>query len=295
MNRSIGLALALIFLAGAARAAESTPAQTRPVPAATFSQFECTGFISSSWLPPDIYVYNGADNDLYEVLHTFTAGDYVYLRRTNRQSFRVGEAYSAVRPENGYLLDYKWRPGKIEKQILPPSSFFRFQRLGIQKLGYPYESAGLVKVVKVTPQGAIAKVVFTCNGIHPEDILVPYDPHPIPEYVPTAHLGRFTLPNGKLTGIIIADSHASPYLAKGSIAFLNIGQKQGVLPGQKFRVYAIFRDNVTKGLEGVIPSPETPRETVGELVILHVQEKSATGIVVNSSREIAIGDGVELE
>lgn len=295
MKRFFTLILAVISLAATVNAADAPAVKPRPVPAATFSEFHCTGFISSSRLPGAIRVYNGADDDLYEVLHTFTSGDFVYLRRSDGQTFHVGEAYSLVRPENGFLLDYKWSPGKIEKQILPPSSFYNFQRIAIQKLGDPYNNTGLVKVVKVTPQGAIAKVLFTCNGILPEDIAFPYEPESIPDYVPSAHLDRFATPNGKLTGVIVADSHASPYLAKGSIAFLNIGQNQGVKPGQKFSIYAIFRDNVTKGLEGAVPAPATPRETVGELVILHVEEKSAAGIVVKSARGIAIGDGVELE
>jgi len=297
MNHSIRLMLGftLSFVATISWAGAASSPQSQPVPAATFAQFECAGFISPHSVPGTIRVFNGADNDLYEILHNFSEGDYVYLRRTDRQPFRVGEAYSIVRPENGFWLDPSWVAGKLENQILPPSSRYRRQRYEIESLGYPYDNTGLVRVVKVTPQGAIAKVLFTCNGINPQDIAVPYQPEPIPNYVPTADLNRFALPNGRLTGTIVAASHATAYLAEGSIAFLNIGQNQGVVPGQKYRIYAISRDNVTMGLEGVIPMPPTPRETLGELVILRVQEKSSVGIVVKNLREIAVGDGVELE
>jgi len=41
--------------------------------------------------------------------------------------------------------------------------------------------------------------------------------------------------------------------------------------------------------------PEPPRETTGELVVLSTQDKSSVVMVVNSSREISLGDGIELE
>jgi hypothetical protein len=269
--------------------------QSPPVPAATFSQFQCTGFIADARVPPTITLFNGADNDLYEGLHTFTPGSSVYLRSTGGESFQVGEAFSLVRPETGFFLNYRWLPGMIQHQIMPFASNFKHQIRKINELGFPYDNTGLVRVVRVTPEGAIARVEFACTAINPQDIAVPYTPQPIPEYVPGERFDRFALPNGKVQGIIVAASAAAAVLAKGNIAYLDIGQNQGVTPGQRYRIYAIFRDNVFKGLQGLTHAPETPRETVGELVILHVQAKAAEGIVIDSLREISVGDGVELE
>jgi hypothetical protein len=274
---------------------QSSSGQSRPVPAATFSQFECAGFIAANGVPNAVHVFNGADDELYEPLDEFFPGDYVYLRRTDDRSFRVGEAYSLVRPEDRFYLQPVWLPGMIENQILPPASLYTLQRFHIKSLGRPYSRTGIVRVTKVTPQGAIAKVIFTCAGINVADVGLPYVPQAIPAYTPTDHLSRFALPNGKLTGIIVADSHGGFYLAQGSVGFLNIGRRNGVLPGQRFRIFVIFRDNLPQDLKGLKPSGETPRETVGELVILRVNEKSATGIVVKNRREIVVGDGVELE
>lgn len=295
MSRLMGGAAVLILVVGTCWAGPPESSQERARPAATFSQFQCTGFISGERQPAATRLYNGADNDLFEEMHSFTQGDLVYLRSSDGQSFRVGEAFSVIRPESGFLLNAQWLPGMIENQIIPPASRYKQQRMKIKGLGYPYNNTGLVRVMKVTPQGAIAKVVFACTAINPQDIAVPYVPQPIPEYVPGARIQRFSPPDGKLQGVIIAASAAGSYLAKGSIAFLNVGKGQGVQPGQRFRIFAVFRDNVTMGLDMLTPAPKTPRETVGELVILHVQGKSAEGIVVDSLREIAVGDGVELE
>ncbi|MGH9449059.1 MAG: hypothetical protein ACRD11_00800 [Terriglobia bacterium] len=294
MSRLMKLAV-LLLAVGTCWAAPPETSTAQAVPAATFSQFQCTGFISGQRQPATTRLYNGADNDLYEALHSFTEGDLVYLRSTGGRNFRVGEAFSLIRPEDGFLLNTHLLPGMIENQVLPPASRYKQQRAKIKDLGYPYDNTGLVRVVKVTPDGAVAKVVFACTAINPQDIAVPYVPQPIPEYVPRTRLRRFASPDGKLRGVIIAASAASSYLARGSIAFLNVGRGQGVQPGQRFRIFAVFNDNVAMGLNVLTPAPKTPRETVGELVILHVQGKSAEGIVVNSLREISVGDGVELE
>ncbi|MGH9470136.1 MAG: hypothetical protein ACRD1N_07325 [Terriglobia bacterium] len=287
--------LSFVLLGGGVASAGGS-SDARPVPAATFSQFQCTGFIASEQLNGDIRVFNGSDNDLDEPLHQFVPGDYVYLRGVGQQQFQAGEAYSTVRPETGSTLSPTWHPGKLENQILPPASWYTLQRYDIRKLGWPYNNTGLVRVVKVRPQGAIARVVFSCNGIEAQDIAVPYTPQPIPEYTPPASLARFAPPNGKLRGLIVASPASSAYLARGSIAFLDIGSNQGVAPGQQYRVYAIFRNKLVRGFQGLIPlAPETPRETLGELVILRVEPKSSVAIVVRSLREMAVGDGVELE
>jgi hypothetical protein len=274
---------------------QSQASHMHRVPAASVSQFECSGFISATPVPAVVRVFNGVDDDLYEPLHEFTTGGYIYLRRTDQHAFNVGEAYSLVRPENGFYLQPDWLTGMIENQILPPASLYTLQRFKIESLGRPYDRTGLVRVIKVTPQGAIAKVVFTCNGINVADIGLPYVPQTIPEYNPSIRLSRFALPNGKLSGIIVATAHASSVLDQGGIGFLNIGGKQGVVPGQRFRIFPISRDNLPEDFQGVKPKGQTPRETIGEFVVLQVEEKSATGIVVNSVREISVGDGVELE
>jgi hypothetical protein len=73
---------------------------------------------------------------------------------------------------------------------------------------------------------------------------------------------------------------------------VNLGQEDGVSPGQRFRVFRIFREQTG---EGFWAYPETPRETTGELIILSTQARSSVAMVISSVREITLGDGIELE
>jgi hypothetical protein len=290
----LGVAIVTVGLAVIGEG-QSGPHRIPAIPAATFSQFECSGFISANGVPDLVQVYNGADNDLNEPSHEFSTGEYVYLHRTDRRPFAVGQSYSLVRPENGFYLQPVWLSGMLENQVLPPTSQYPLQRRSIKSLGRPYDRAGIVEVTKVTSEGAIAKVVFTCNGIDVGDVGVPYVAPTIPEYTHSLHLSRFAVPNGKLGGLIVAGAQGVSYLGAGSIGFLDIGKEQGVEAGQRFRIYAIFRHNLPDDLQGIKPGERTPREIVGEFIVLHVEEKAATGIVVNSVREVEVGDGVELE
>jgi hypothetical protein len=120
---------------------------------------------------------------------------------------------------------------------------------------------------------------------------MPYQQRTAPQYTPGNSLDRFAPPNGKLWGIIAAGVGNTAYLGTGSMAYINLGQVNGVTPGQRFRIFPFFADANTAWLT----FPQTPRETIGEMVILSVQDKSAVGMIVQSRREISLRDGVELE
>ena len=246
-----------------------------PIPAATQSQADCTGFITASNVPTDTIVLDGANNDLESAIRQFTPRESIYLYSRGNGKFSVGAQFALVRPAK---------------------AVFRTTRYGgehwsIHALGNPYEDVGRVQVTHVTPEGAVAEVSFACEPIYPGDLAVPYQPRPIPDYVP-AELDRFVLPNGKIQGTITAARHNFASLAIGDIVYLNFGGKQGAQVGQRYRVYYALP---SPGRWAVLVYPSIPRETVGEIVVLSTQEKSSVAIIVNSTRDINLGYGVELE
>jgi len=273
-TRTLCVVVAWLVFPVALALGQQTPTAS-PIPAATPSQADCTGFISASGVPANITVLNGADNDLESSIRSYTVGDSIYLYSRGNPRFSVGEQFSLVRPA---------------KQL------FRTMRYSgehwtIRGVGKPYEDAGRVQVTHVTPEGAVAEVRFACGPIYPGDIAVAYQPRIIPEYIP-AKLDRFALPNGKLQGTIVAARNNFASLANGDIVYLNFGEKNGAKIGQLYRVYYA---RPSRGLLTIITPPPIPRETVAEIVVLSTQEKSAVGIIVNSIRDINVGFHVELE
>jgi hypothetical protein len=259
--------------AGLAQETPTTPAPT--LPTASRSEIECSGFIAGTPVPQDIYILDGADNDLHSPVRQFTPRDSVFLRGRRGTAFTVGAEYSLLRPATQTFR----------------TSWYEGQHWSIRTLGQPYEDVGRVRVTHVIPQGAVAEVTFACGPINSGDLAVPYQPRAIPEYTPPVTFDRFATPNGKMVGAITAAQNNHGVLGKGTIAYINLGETDGVRPGQHFRIFRIVRDRV----EGLLTFPDTPPESVGEMTILSTQEKASAGMVTSSSREISLGDGVELE
>jgi len=254
--------------------AQQTPSAS-PVPAATETQANCTGFITTN-VPTDVTVIDGANNDLEEAYRQFGVNELIYLQRHNG-NFSVGEEYFIVRPAK---LPFR-------------TTRYEGEQWAIHKLGEPYEDVGRAKVTVVTPKGAVAEVSFACGPISRGDIALPYQPRPIPEYTPT-ELDRFPLPNDKIHGSITAAQNNFASVALGDIVYLDIGAKQGAQVGQRYRVYYVPAA-AALGRRTWLGYPDMPRETVGEIVVLSTQEKSAAAIIVSCTRDISLGYGVELE
>jgi len=274
-RKLIVLAGVFLLLAVTRGLAQEPVADAAALPAATQSEMDCSGFIAGAPVSTDRYVLDGVDNDFHVPVHQFAPGDFVYLRSRTGVGFAVGNEFSVVRPATE-LMRIRWYEG---------------QGGSVRSLGSLYEDVGRVKVITVTPHGAVAEVAFACGPIYPDDIVVPYQARAIPQYTPAAQLDRFALPNGKLVGAITAAEDNTGVLGVGMIGYVNLGREDGVSPGQRFRIFRIFREET----EGMWAFPETPRETLGELVILSAQERSSVAMVVSSTREITLGDGIELK
>lgn len=285
----------VMLLAVIGQAADTTTTNRASVtPAVSAMRVRCSGFISDP-IPSNIEVFNGSDNDLFEVFQQFTPGHYVYLRSSHGEGMKVGDQYDLIRRDTAPRGQVAWMPDHLQDQIQPPQSWYFMQRFKIRSLGQPYLNTGTVQVIHVAPQGGVAKVVNVCGTINIGDIAVPYQPVSVPAYTPNPNFRRFDEAHGKLDGDIVAANNAVNYLSLGDICYLDIGQNKSVQTGQVYRAYAKFRDHMVQGWEGILRRPETPREYLGEVLILSVQQKSSVGLVVRLAREIAVGDGVELE
>ncbi len=267
----LSVTVVYLLVATSAGLAQETPT----APAATRSEADCTGYIAQTPVPTAIYVSGGADDYFHSPVRLFGAGDSVFLHARGTTSLAAGAEYALVRPA----------------EFLFETLRYQDERRTVRQLGMPYEDVGRVKVTRVTPEGAIAEVTFECGPVSPGDLAVPYQARTIPAYTPSQPFDRFVPPNGKLVGEITAAKNNAETLGTGDIAYLNIGLSNAVKPGQRYRVFNA-PSPYYRLLAAYLP---TPRESLGELVILSTQEKSSVGIIVGATREVSLGDGVELE
>ena len=276
--RRIAFALAVVFFALSAVTvqAQATGAASPSVPVAVRSQSDCSGFIADPAVSSDLVVVGGGDDDFHSAVRQFVVGDSIFISSQKGENVAVGAEYSVIRPANELFRTMTY-PG---------------ERSAIDRLGKPYEDVGKVRVTHVNPDGTVAKVTFSCGPIVRGDILVPFQPRPIPEYTVSSPLDHFApLNSNRQRGRITASRNNYGFLGDNTVVYLDLGQNDGAKPGQRFRIYKLLPSHGT----GTSTSEQTPPETIGEAVVLSVQSKSCVAMVVSSYREISSGDYVEAE
>lgn len=262
----------------------------------SYNSIYCSGFISERPIEHGLYIQSGEEGGMR---NEFNPGDIVYLSH--------GAGW-IVRPGGEYM---------ILRQLHDPDPVETFvgQHKLIQSLGTYYAEVGRARVNIVNEKTATAQVTHACDSVTVGDVFVPFDVKPAPPLKPSATFDRFAPPSGKTMGMIISGKDFSILLNTGSIAFLNIGTKEGVAVGQYYRVFRNFtgnerldlyrrvRNNLPEYASGVRLNvrltPEQmrsmPRDVLGEVLILWVEGKAATALVTFSQKDIVVGDLVELE
>ncbi len=276
--RRIAITSAVAFLAVLSLTAQDQQAgpAASSVPAAVRSQADCTGFIASSSVPRDLVVLGGGDDDFHSVVRQFVQGDSVFIVRHKDQPMEVGTEYRVVRPARELFI----------------TRHYQGQELDLRRVGQPYEDVAQVQVTHVNPEGVVARVTFSCESILPGDTLMPFQPRPIPEYTVSQPMDHFApLDSNKPHGRIVASRNNFGYLGHGTVVYLSLGETEGTRTGERFRIYKLLPPHTT----GFLSSERTPPETIGEAVVLSVQEKSCVAMVISSYRQISAGDYVEKE
>jgi hypothetical protein len=77
--------------------------------------------------------------------------------------------------------------------------------------------------------------------------------------------------------------HDSMIAGDRQLVTVNLGTANGIAPGNLFTVYKVM-----------YPSVPTPRNVIGELVVVSVRERTATARVLYSRDAIMSGDRAEL-
>ncbi|HZI58105.1 MAG TPA: hypothetical protein VFF39_15085, partial [Verrucomicrobiae bacterium] len=163
------LAIAGIFLSGAllsnlgfsqAQPAQPQPAQKAQLHAAnldvgnvpTASDMYCSGFISTEKIPDKLFVaagHNSPDQTRYA-----GQSDLIFI---HGQGMKEGERYQIVR----HVQD------KNHYEI------FKGQRAAVHDAGEPYFELGIVRVIDVQKDTAVASFDLSCSDVMPGDIAIP--------------------------------------------------------------------------------------------------------------------------
>lgn len=252
----------------------------------------CSGFITTQSVPETHYVVGGQSSP--DQADYATSADRIFI--WGASDLKAGDRMQIVR--------HVRNPNHYET--------YSGEKAAIRQVGEPYFERGIVRVVEVQKNVAIAAPELSCAEIMPGDLAVPLVEREKPTFRAVT-LERFTPPNGKVTGRIVMANEFDSSPGPTQKVYLSIGEDKGLKVGDYLRVTRTY-DYVYHEYESGLSAKATvmedtmyhapkmrkenlkdlPRLTLGDVIVLHVHPKSATAMVVTALEDIRVGDGVEL-
>ncbi len=298
--RAFAAALSVgIFLAASgasAQTASQAPVvnSTQRVAEATspdYTAVYCSSYVSDEKPSSDTLLISGEESNAKIM---FGRGDYIYVNKGSAQGVKVGDRYSVIRP---FVEENKVQ-------------WFKWQEKLMKAMGTVYKDAGQLVITTVQPNVSIGQISFSCDYMQRGDILVPYQERPSPPYKPGAKFDHFAPVSGKAVGMLVVGQEFTDLYGKDSIAYVNLGNKQGVKIGDYLRIFR-YQGSLaetapnTKDFQyklygfGSTPAKyewnDLPREVLGEGVVINTSNNSCSIFITYSRIESYAGDYVEIE
>ncbi len=282
-HRLAALSAGVLLAAGLARAQEGakpdTPLarQPAPAPASRLETAPRRPMAISGPLPvgaeADVYCagYLGGVDELFpgrivaaekEQNQTmFMMGDVVYLDIGAVDGVQAGMEFTIARPER---LINRWDSVR-------------------DVVGRMYLTPGRVRVICAQEKSSIAEIVYSCEDVEVNDVVLPFEPIPVPLVRRTAPATSCDTPNGKPIGHIVHTRDAVTPIGTGTVVFLDLGDQEGLSAGDFLTVY-----RPSLRAEGV-------RTILGEAAILVTRKETAAAIITSMTDNIGVGDAVEVK
>lgn len=251
----------------------------------------CSSFVTDEGPSTDSELISGEESNVKVV---FGRGDYVYINKGSVQGVRVGDRFSVIRPV------------KDETRV----QWFKWQDKLLKAMGTVYKDAGQLVVTTVHPNVSIAQVSFSCDYMQRGDFVRPFQERPSPPYRTGAKFDHFAPVSGKPVGMLVVGKDFSQLYGKNSIAYVNLGNDQGVKVGDYLRIFryqgsmaetAPNTKDYQYKLYGFGSTPtkyewnDVPREVLGEGVVINTSKNASSLFITYSRIEAYAGDYVEIE
>ena len=265
----------------------------------TYADVYCAGFINRQTLPDAHFVGGGLETPSTT---KFVRGDIVYLYGSG---YTPGAEYEIIRALRD-INEYEMFPG---------------QRKLLKSTGQPYMEVGRVRIVDTRSKTAVAHVEYSCDPINLGDTAIPFAEKTMVAFHPPLRFDVFLPTGSKVSGRIVMAKDFDAELGTGQKVYINVGSNQGVKVGDYFRIFRFtgtqhetdyqtpryafdmeqgdaVKDVGVLGF-GAVPKKwdwnNTPREDLGEGIVLRTGPNSSTVLITFTLREIFPGDYVEVE
>jgi hypothetical protein len=270
----------------------------KPVSEVKLEDLYCSGFVQKAAVPNDLKVISKFD----QVGVLSTEGDYVYVSQGSEDGVAVGNTYQVIRPST---------------LMTNPTGRTRAER----DLGMHYLDVAQIRVVIAQPDFSLARIIHNCaDAVDVGDIMLPFRPIVLPPRPRPRPFSPFMTTTGEVKGAIVSTKGAllnfgSAYKStgiipgvrggrlgavergiapEGTIVYLDIGQENGVNPGDLFIVYrALDVDGRLYQVPLEVEKIKEVRTAIGEVLVLKTGERASTALVTYATDALSLGDAVE--
>lgn len=234
-----------------------TPALPEKIPVTNLSVFRTAGFI----VQEDFRVGSIIDSPLERF--TLSKGDNVY---------------TDVGPSKNATLEKKYSIYRVIKKVKHPVTQ--------EDMGFLIKIVGTLKIKEFKEERSVALITDSYEEIARNDLITNNIELEIPMIDPSLQ------PQKKnIQGYIISTKDERRSVGLRDIVYLDVGKRQGVVPGDRFIAYKIKEETTGTFTKKVVF--QYPKITIGELKIISTRNKTATALVTKSIQELDIGEKVE--
>lgn len=195
------------------------------------------------------------------------SNDVIFVRGGTRDNLRPGETYFIMR--------------EMHKVKHPLSG---------RSLGHMYHVMAEAEILCVGDDVSSAIIEKSYQAVLRSDFLVPREDIPMPITTGSPPFDRCNPSTKTLPGSIVDAFIGNPdftdavIIAKGDVAYIDLGSQDGVAPGDYFAIFT--RDANDQDL---------PRFVSGELMVVKVMETTSVAVITHSNTAIFLGDAIELK
>ncbi|HSF15584.1 MAG TPA: LysM peptidoglycan-binding domain-containing protein [Vicinamibacteria bacterium] len=207
-----------------------------------------------------------------------------YMGVEENESFQVFGSEEGDAKDNLATGDIVYLNRGSNDGVSPGDQFYvqRREEFGFGDDGHLVRRTGWLTVLAVQESSSMAEITQGCMDVHIGDYLKPFEPIPVPLLPVQAYATRLTPETGRMRGTVAASLDSLRSLGEGHLVSIDLGQQDGVVPGN---VFVIFR----------YVYPNAPRKVLGELAVLTVQPGHATARIMESKDFVKVGDLIELK
>jgi hypothetical protein len=286
-----------------------------PAPVARESESACAGFIEQT-PPGDRFEIVGTEDETLN--HLFAEGDYVFVNAGAQQGAQVGQEFSVVRPRGRFRSKFSTKRGSL--------GVFT-QEIGRVRVVRVRDQVSVALVVascdNILLGDLLRRVPPRALPAARADALLDHFAEPTGKQSGRIVLARDSRETVSLDQVVFIDLGAEDNVKSGDYLTVFRPVEKGIIVKQGNEIASNARrgfesdhkrggefSNQAQRLKDVdgnkygqtVKTPElrerrpaVPRLVLGELVVMHVEGRTATALVTRVAREIHTGDHVEVQ